>query len=306
MYTASTGRQIDGVIAADPVAASYLLPAGSTVDINGKQVSPENVVQQLLNQVYLDLPGQNSAQNAVYQTVAAASFEQLGAGGDPAALLTGLGKGAGEGRVMVWSAHPDEQAILDGTAVSGPLRPAGTGGDDPQTDDSSPRIGVFYNAAIPSKMDYYLRPEIELSNPICTTGDSVRRELTITLKNDAPANAGSALPVDILGPADYITPGQNRIQVLVVVPEGSHLGERTVDGERKPYGAYKDAGWNTALMVATIDPQSDATVTFAVDTPNVLNGIPIIRTTPTSTSPVVTVDEKATGSHPRPADTPSC
>lgn len=102
-YAAATGEQVDGVIAADPMVLSGLMALESTVGTNGEQSG---------------------------SAVVAAALARITSGStDPVALVSVLRRGVGEGRLLLWSAHPQEQAILSGTALDGPAPAPGAGSD---------------------------------------------------------------------------------------------------------------------------------------------------------------------------------
>ena len=63
-------------------------------------------------------------QNDFFNVAARSVFDAVSSGtGDPRALLEGLVTSASERRLLVWSAHPDEQRLLAPTALG--RRPRG-------------------------------------------------------------------------------------------------------------------------------------------------------------------------------------
>lgn len=291
MYAARTGVEVSGVLATDPVALSYLLGASGPVTVpGGLTLTAEGAADRLLNGIYLELAGQPDAQNAVFAAAAATVFETVTAGSaDPAAMLEALGRSAGEGRLLLWSADPGEQSLIAGTAVAGPLRPAGTGQDPPAADPSTPVIGLFLNGAVASKLDYYLRMEVALSAPVCRIGDLTRYDLTVDLTSTAPSDAATSLPVDVLGPADLAPPGVNRVQVLGYAPDGGSFGQVRENGEAKPFGTGSDGGRPAALTTVLLDPGERTTVIFEVLVPGAVQGAPVVRATPMAAPVELTV-----------------
>ncbi len=84
MWERAQGEQVDGVIATDPVALSYLLEATGpvTVPVDGGAVDLDagNVVQTLLSDAYADLePGEQT--DTFFAAVAARVLEEFLAGG---------------------------------------------------------------------------------------------------------------------------------------------------------------------------------------------------------------------------------
>lgn len=289
MYLFKKGGRLDGVVATDPVALTYLL-GDTKLAVGQSKLGANQLLPFLLHQVYLDYAGKAKEQNDLFADVAAGTFGLLSGGDtDAKTLLAGLRKGTDEGRVLLWSSHKAEQDVIATTALAGPLRPAGTGGDADAVDAQSPVVGVFLNGAIPSKMDYFLRQSVEMGAPTCRAGDNVRSTLKIALTNGAPANAGSTLPLDVVGPADYVRKGQNRVQVLVYIPREATMGRLLQDGKPVTYGSGADAGFRTVLTVVTLNPGQPVTLALEVDLPDT-GRAPAIRTTPTIATASVTAN----------------
>ncbi|MDX2377627.1 DUF4012 domain-containing protein [Microbacterium sp. LRZ72] len=207
------GDDADGVIAVDPVALSYILEVTGPVSLpTGDTLTAENVVQLVLNEVYLryDDPLQ---QNEFFEIATAAVFQAISTRSlDPIALIGALGQASAENRVFIWSSHDDEQAILDGTSLQGKL---------PVTDADTTRFGVYLNDGTGSKLDYYMRTETAAS--WCTTHPDGTGEasLRVTLQNDAPADIGEYTK-HITGGGNYgVTPGTTRTVAYIYLPEGA-------------------------------------------------------------------------------------
>jgi len=175
MYRQLTGVTVDGVASVDPVALSYLLGAtGPVVLPTGDRLDDQEVVPFLLSEAYRLIEDDVDGQDEASAAVADAAFETVLSGqGDPRLTLETLNQGVDEGRLLLWSADPAEQQILASTALAGPLRPAGTGGDPAAAEEGDPVARVFLNAAMAGKMDYYLQQEVTLSAPLCEQGGSV-------------------------------------------------------------------------------------------------------------------------------------
>ena len=112
------GQTVDGVIAADPVGARYVLEAtGPVTEPGGSTITAADVLQVLLRDAYRDIADPATA-DAFYAGVAASIFRAVGAGqGDQQGLVTALARAGSEGRIRLWSAHPDEQETLARTTI---------------------------------------------------------------------------------------------------------------------------------------------------------------------------------------------
>lgn len=220
MWAREHGLDVDGVISLDPVTLSYLLNATGPVELpSGDMLSSDNAVQLLLNEAYLRYPNP-ADQDIFFASATAAVFDALSNGGaDPAELAAALARAGDERRLLLWSTHEQDQALLAGTTLAGGL---------PITDDDAARFGVYLNDGTGSKMDYYLRSETTVAWDSCSTaGGSTRgdAELTVTITNDAPADAAS-LPPYITGNGTYgVPPGSARTIAYVYLPEAWQLVE---------------------------------------------------------------------------------
>lgn len=217
MWARKHGLQVDGVLSIDPVALSYLLVATGPVTLpSGDVMTADNAVQLLLNDVYLRYP-EPSAQNQFFSEATAAVFGSLVSGNaDASALLAGLARAGGENRLFVWSAHEEDQAVIEDTTLVGGL---------PVTDRKTTRFGVFLNDGTGSKMDFYQSVDTSVSWNSCRADGSGtasgEAELTVTLTNDAPA---SGLTGYVTGDGAYgVTPGSASTVGYLYLPEGFEL-----------------------------------------------------------------------------------
>ena len=139
--------ELDGVLALDPVGMSYLLAGTGPVEVDGRVLTSENVVEELLSRPYLELDP--AAQDRFFEAAARAIFDaatdELAS---PVSFLEGFQRAASEGRFLVAPFDGQDARRLDGSRVLGALP-----GDDGQT----PHVDIGVNDATASKMSYYLR-----------------------------------------------------------------------------------------------------------------------------------------------------
>lgn len=223
MYRLKTGTDVDGVLAIDPVVLSYLLQTTGPVALpSGDALSADNAIPLLLNEVYLRY-AKPADQDAFFAGAAGAVFQALADGrGSASGLISALTRAGEEHRLLAWSAHADEQAIIDGTVVAGQL---------PDTDAHTARFGVFLNDGTGSKMSYYIDPDVSLAWASCRPGgQSAPRQLTLqlTLTSRAPADAATTLPEYITGGGVYGTaPGAAEVVGNIYLPQGFELVSAT-------------------------------------------------------------------------------
>ncbi|MBZ4487653.1 DUF4012 domain-containing protein [Microbacterium sp. cx-55] len=260
MWARETGTQVDGVLSLDPVALSYLLKATGPITLpTGDVLSSENATQLLLNEVYQRYE-RPADQDAFFQAAAASVFGALAAGSaDPATLISALAQAGEEQRLLIWNANETEQAILDGTTLQGDL---------PETDAEQTAFGVYVNDGTGSKMDYYMT--LGTGVAWCTDTESTPdAALTVTLRDDAPADAAS-LPAYITGNGGFgVEAGLTETITYLYLPEGSEVVATSSSGggSETGFGTGTDSGRTVLTWSTTLRPGEEATATVRVRTP---------------------------------------
>ena len=251
MYRQRTGRTVDGVLATDPVALAYLLRATGPVPLPGAApLTAETAVRRLLNEVYLTMPSPEQ-QDVYFAGVAKAVFEALlGQLGEPRAVVGALARAAGERRLLLWSAHPEEQREIAGTALGGAL---------PADDGARPTVGVFLNDGSGAKLGYYLSHTATLAVGDCLEEDTRELRLRVTLGSTAPR---SGLPVAVTGLALSGDPYTIRTNVLVFSPTGGAIVDASLDGAEAEVGTGVER--DRAVSVITVDLPPGVTKTLDV------------------------------------------
>ena len=273
MYRVRTGRTVDGVMATDPVALSYLLKATGAVKLAaGAPLTADTAVKRLLSQSYAEYPDP-AKQDAFFAGAAQAVFAALIAHkGDPKAMFSGLTKATSERRLLLWSAHPEEEADIAGTVLGGVL---------PTDDGAHPTVGVFLNDGSGAKLSYYLTHTVQLAVGQCLEDNSLELKLRVTLGSTAPK---SGLPAYVLGLGLSGNPYTVRTNLMVYSPAGGNLVGTMVDGQQV------DAGFGVererSVGVITIDLPPGATKTIDVTLMSAplpassSEVVPALRTTP--------------------------
>ncbi|GAB3600201.1 hypothetical protein GCM10027408_25380 [Microbacterium tumbae] len=268
MWERETGTVIDGVIALDPVALSYLLETTGPLTLpTGDELTAENAVPLLLNEVYLRYE-RPADQDAFFAAAAATVFTALSSGdADPAALVEALSRAGTENRLLLWNAVPEEQAILDGTTLQGVL-----GSADPSVTD----FGVFVNDGTSSKMDYYM--ELAADAAWCASDEAA---LTVTLRNAAPLDAAS-LPQYVTGGGKHgIPPGEVETVTYVYLPADAAVVTTSAseNADFPGFGGGTDAGRQVLTWTTRLSPGEEASLDLRVRTPSTERIV--TRTTPT-------------------------
>lgn len=288
MWLRETGTTVDGVLSLDPVALSYLLGATGPVTLpTGEELTSENAVELLLNGVYLRYE-RPADQDLFFAASAAAVFDKLASGGaDPTKLVAALGRAGDERRLLMWSAIPDDQAVLEGTTLVGPL---------PFDDAHQRGFGVYLNDGTGAKMDYYADATTTLTWDSCTaaggssSSGSVTGDVTMTVSvtNNAPADAATSLP-------DYITaggvfgvePGNVKTVGYLYLAPGAELTAASMS-DGSGFGGGFDQGRQVMSFSSLLAPGQSVTATLTVHLPTPGPATAVAWTTPTVDASVPT------------------
>lgn len=262
-WRAHTGRQLDGAFSLDPSVLSGLLASSGSVKLaDGTVVTAANVVDLTERTSYTAY--ENVLQRkAFFLDVAQAVAERLMRSvDDPArrpALFTALLGQLREGRIKVWSAHPDEQRDVLKHPFAGSL-PEGPG----------PFAGLVVTNAAGTKLDYYLDRDLVWEPGRCQA-DSREITVTVRLSNRAPVSGLPLYVTQRLDKPPYPTrPGDNRLLVSYFASERSELIKATLDGRpatlasgvERGHPVYTrdvelPAGSSRTLVLHLLEPRSD-------------------------------------------------
>lgn len=213
------GGTVDGVVAVDAVVAKHLLAATGDLTFGPFTASSDNVTDILLSQIYAAVPDP-AVQDEIFAQAAGALFGAALSGAEPRALLGALADSAAEGRIRIWSAHEDEEAVLADSDLGGTI-PADTG--------DATYVGVLMNDTTGGKMDYYTRAS--LSTSVGTCQGQPTTQVRVTWTNTAPADAATSLPPYVTADGFYGVPaGTVRTLVAVYGPEGATPSHIDRDG----------------------------------------------------------------------------
>ena len=263
MWTDTFGGTVDGVMSFDPIALSYLLNATGAVNLpSGDQLTADNAVRFLLNDVYVKYPDPD-IQDEVFASAAKAVFDRLSSGDiDARSMIEALTRAGDEGRFSIWSAHPDDQQVLSGSTLAGGL---------PKLTGETTGIGVFFNDSTGSKMDYYLKSDVATAAELCRADGRPSFQVQVTLTNTAPLDAASTLPEYVTGGGSYgVSPGNIRTLVYVYGPQS--VGELTdativtnLDPGAEGASAYTGPEGDRTVAVFTVELAPGETRTMTVD-----------------------------------------
>lgn len=266
MWARAQGEQVDGVLATDPVALSFLLartgpvevplspPVAAALGRDMVEVSTENTVDVLLRRVYDVLDPQEA--DLFFADVAAELLSRATAEDvSPAALVAGSLQAATEHRLRLWSPRAPEQALLAGTVLAGAFDKGPRAGD---------AVGVFLTDHVSGKMSAYLDATLTHAGSECTA-DGRLDTLELSLASTAPEDAATSLPSYVAGlPGGASPPGTLRLGVTVAGPRGGETPRLERDGA--PFGGEARGTHGRSVLATTVvlAPGEDTTLRLTV------------------------------------------
>ena len=249
LYTKTTGHAVDGVIAMDPYVVATLLGYTGTVHIDSlnQDVTPENAVQFLLRDQYVIGAADNEVRADSLAEAASLAFQGLigGALPEPIELARDLAPLTSDRRLLVWSAHPEEEQLLETVGIAG---------DMPALDGADGWSFSVSNAG-GNKIDAYLQRRAGYDATTDPDTGVTTGTMRIALTNNAPAEG---LPGYVIGNRIGKPVGTSSLLVTLYSPLG--LDQVTVDGTAVGVTPGTEDGWNAYRF--SVDIPAGATVTI--------------------------------------------
>jgi hypothetical protein len=249
MYRRRSGQTVDGVLALDPVALSYLLRATGPVAMPaGPPLTAERAIPMLLSEAYAR-SANSAAQDLYFANAAKAVFDVLSSGSvNPALAIASLAQAAGERRLLLWSASQQDRDAIAGTVLEGAL---------PLDDGPRPTVGVFLNDGSGAKLGYYLRASVDITTDHCRRDGRRGLKLRVTLRSTAPPQG---LPKYVLGLGLAGDPYTVRTNVMIFSPTGGGVVTANLDGVPTAMGAGVERGRSVAVVTVDVPPGQARTV----------------------------------------------
>jgi hypothetical protein len=271
MVKKGLNEDVDGVISVDPVAMSFILAGTGPVKLKkGAVLTQENAVEVLLNAVYRFYPNAEQ-QNDTFEDAARRIFNVVKSGrGESRLVISGMVKGASENRILLWSSHKDEQRQIAPSDLSGAFL-----GKDGKT----PRVGLYFNDAAATKMEYYLDYSTRVTASRCLEDDVQELTSTTQVTSNAPSDA-KKLPKTVTGDGKFTPRGTMSLYLNFYSPYGGGFTEVRVNNKRQTvYGdSYK--GRNVTRVVLRVKPGETISVTTAMISGPHQPGDVVFSTTP--------------------------
>ncbi len=261
MYKARSGKSVDGVLAIDPVALSYLLEGAPGIDVGeGFTLRSDNLVYTLLSTAYakFDQGGGQDQRDAFLDNATSAVFSRVMAGqAEPTSIIEGLRKAANERRVLVYSADAAEEADIAQTGLAGAL----------DSDPARPSIGVFMNDGTAAKLGYYLRNAVHVTQGQCRSDGRRELQVRVTMTFDAPPPDA---PNYVTGQTSPGEPYVVRTNVLAFAPVGGTVVAAQRDGAAAALATGEDHGRQVGTLTVELAPGATTELVFTVRGPSTI------------------------------------
>ncbi|WP_233558690.1 DUF4012 domain-containing protein [Micromonospora radicis] len=270
MYRQRGGEAVDGVLAVDPVALSYLLRVTGAVRLaDGVTIDADNAVKTLLHDTYQRL--EPKEQDAFFAAAAAKVFNTLfERNTSPNGLLSAFDRSVQERRILFWSARPEEQRMFGDSRMAGTL----------PEEDSVPTVGVFLNDGSGAKLGYYLRQSADLAVGACQADGRRELSLRVTIRSTAPS---SGLSKSVLGLGRAGDPYTIRTLVSVYGPAGGAVLNTRLEGAETAVATGTERRRQVATVNVEVGPGGSRTLEVSLLTGKTGSGSAELWLTPTAT-----------------------
>lgn len=260
MWRRTSGQLVDGVVATDPVMLSRLMAVTGPIALpGGGTVGAAGISRLVQSEVYRRYPDP-AAQDLFFAGTAASAFSSLVRyRGDPVSLVRAAAGGVDEGRLLVWDARPAVQASLTGTVLAGV--PGGTAAPGAER----PLVAVYLNDGTGSKMSWYLRREVRVTEGEPLANGSRRLRARVVLSSTAPATGltGYVTGAGLHG----VPPGTMRVTVWAIGSGAGSVVDVRLDGRATPLGAHRLHGRPVGALTVDVAPGGTRTLEFDLVAP---------------------------------------
>jgi hypothetical protein len=215
LWKAKFGEQLDGVLAIDPSALSYVLQSTGPITLkSGEVISSENVVSETLQKAYKRFETDNHARkqylvdiiNATSAKITSGDFSKIG-------MAKAIKRGLIENRILLYSRDTAAEEKIASVRLGGFLN----------TTPNNEFRTVIQNIDA-SKLDYYLEKSVVVESKSCKK--PFETQVRVKLRNTLTTAKG--LPAYVLTRADKTKPanlvsGQHRFKLFIYGPTDSKL-----------------------------------------------------------------------------------
>jgi hypothetical protein len=279
MWEKASGQRLDGALALDPIALSYLLgPTGPVTLRDGTVVNAANVLSLTESTVYARFPDADQRKAYLLQLAKAVSVHIVNSRASASSLVDAVGRAISERRVLVWSADPAVEADLEQTVASGVV---------PRT--NAPYASLWLTNEAGNKLDYYISGSMGWQRTGCGSTRTVT--VTVTLTNNAPP---SGLPFYVTQRGDKpsypVRVGDDRDYVSYAATDGALLDSAEIDGKQTTISAGTERGHPVYVINVELPRGTSRTLVLHLTEP-AGHGSPVVIRQPLVHPLVTSVDD---------------
>lgn len=255
-----TGETLDGAIAMDTVTLGRLV-AATDMPVNlpdGGTMSGSELDDFANIGIYEKFPevGEVPARKAYQEAVSLSALQTVIAMPRPLAMGEALGQGLQDNRVVVWSADPEVEQVLNDAGVSGTL----------VVPDGHQVQAVVLNTS-GSKLDAYLDRSVRYDVGRCPTENGrVESSVTVSLRSDVPL--GERPPAYMVGEAETTPTGPVNTAILQLhLPNGARVQNATINGKSPGLLEFREQNRPAVLVGVDLPPRQRQEVVFTFTEP---------------------------------------
>jgi hypothetical protein len=209
------GQTLDGVIAIDPTALSYILRSTGPITLNsGEQITSENLVSDTLKDAYKRFEKDNKARKQYLVDIMNATVKHLNSSDySKLKMAQAIRDGIVANRILFYSTDKSAQKKLSQTRLGGFM-----------SLESNNEFRTVIQNIDASKLDYYLDRSVEIESKSCEKDrqTQVRIRVTNTLKTATGLSSYVLTRADKGKPASLIA-GSHRFKVFIYGPTNAKL-----------------------------------------------------------------------------------
>ena len=209
------GQSLDGVIAIDPTALSYILRSTGPITLNsGEKITSENLVAGTLKDAYKRFEKDNKARKQYLVDIMNATVKLLNSGEySKLKMAKAIRDGIVANRILLYSTVESAQKKISETRLGGVM-----------SLESNNEFRTVIQNIDASKLDYYLDRSVVIESKSCEKEKEtqVRIRVTNTLKTGVGLSPYVLTRLDKGKPASLVT-GAHRFKVFVYGPTNAKL-----------------------------------------------------------------------------------
>jgi hypothetical protein len=209
------GQTLDGVIAIDPTALSYILRSTGPITLNsGEKITSENLVADTLKNAYERYEKDNKARKQYLVDIMNATVKHLNSSDySKLKMAQAIRDGIVANRILFYSTDKSAQKKLSQTRLGGFM-----------SLESNNEFRTVIQNIDASKLDYYLDRSVEIESKSCEKDrqTQVRIRVTNTLKTATGLSSYVLTRADKGKPASLIA-GSHRFKVFIYGPTNAKL-----------------------------------------------------------------------------------